>query len=70
VQSEIPSDVITWRIVVSVLAVFCVTLSGLLYHSFVEKFARMENKIDGIIRYLISHSPDGKQEDLAKLVGR
>jgi len=67
---QIQSDVITWRIVVSVLSFVCITMASLLYKLVSERFTRMENKLDGIIRYLVKHSDNGEQEDLAKLIGR
>jgi len=65
---QLQPDVITWRIVVSVLSFICVTLLGLLYKMISERFTRMEAKINGIIRFLIAHSMNGEKEDLAKLV--
>jgi len=65
---QLQPDVITWRIVVSVLATFCMILTGMVYKSFSDRFDRMERKINGIIRFLIAHSENGEKEDLAKLV--
>lgn len=67
---QIQSDVITWRIVVSVLSFVCITMASLLYKLVSERFTRMESKLDGIIRYLVAHSENGEQEGLSKLIGR
>jgi hypothetical protein len=67
---QVATDVITWRIVVSVLAFVCVSMATLLYKLVSDRFTRMEDKLDGIIRYLVAHSDDGEQEELGKLIGR
>lgn len=63
------TDVITWRVIVSVLAVACTTLLGMLYGVLQTRLSRMEVKINGIIRFLITHSENGEKEDLSNLIG-
>ncbi len=65
---QLSTDVITWRIVVSALTFVCITLASILYKLFIDRFGRMEAKIDGIISYLIAHSDSDEREALSRLI--
>lgn len=66
---QVSPDVITWRIVASALSVTCVTLVGIVGKIYIGRMTRMEGKINGIIKFLITTAINGEREDLAKLIG-
>lgn len=66
---QVSPDVITWRIVASALSITCVTLVGMVGKIYIERTTRMEAKINGIIKFLITTASNGERTALAKLIG-
>jgi hypothetical protein len=62
-------DGVTWQVIVSVLASLSVALTGILYKFFADRLSRMESKINGIIRHLITHSENADRKALSDLIG-
>lgn len=66
---QVSPDVITWRIVASALSFTCVALVGIVGKLYIGRMTRMEVKINGIIKFLITTASNGERTDLAKLIG-
>lgn len=62
-------DPINWHVVTSVLGFICTALLGMLYHMWVTRLDKIESKIDGIIKYLISTSNTDDKRILSELIG-
>jgi len=68
-QAQGPVDVITWRIIASTLCTLCVALAIIVGKSYLTRLQRLEDKINGIIKYLITTAKNGEREALSKLIG-